>query len=54
LAADIVLGVVGVQRDLWAVEDEEEFGLIGVEASEQAVEGGEIGAALENAVEARA
>ena len=54
LAADIVLGAVGVQRDLWAVEDEEEFGLIGVEASEQAVEGDEIGAALKNAVEARA
>src|SRR5258708_21978080 len=54
LAADIVLRSVGVQRDVRAVEDEKQFGLIGVEASEQTIEGGEIGAPPEDAVEARA
>src|SRR6202043_3996390 len=52
LAADIVLGSVGVQRDLRAVEDEEQFGLVGVKSGEQAIEGNETGAPLEDAVEA--
>src|SRR5216684_4250490 len=52
LAADIVLGSVGVQRDLRAVEDEEEFRFVGMEAGEQTIEGDEVCASLEDAVEA--
>ena len=51
LAADVIFRSVGVQRDLRAIEDEEQFGLVGVEAGEQAAEGEEFGAALENAIE---
>src|SRR5882724_10173414 len=54
VAADVVLGSIGVQGDLWAVEDEEQLGLVGVEASKQLVEEGESGAAFEDAVEAGA
>jgi hypothetical protein len=51
LAADVVLRSVGVERDLGPVVDEEQFGLVGVKSGEQAVEGDEIGAAPEDAVE---
>ena len=54
LAADVVLRAVGVQRDLRAVEHHQQLGLVGVQPGEQAVEGGEAGAAPEDAVEAGA
>lgn len=41
-------------RDLGPVEDEEQLGLAGVEAGQQAVEGDEAGAAPEDAIEAGA
>jgi hypothetical protein len=53
-AAEMVCPSVGVQRDLQAVEDEEQFGLVRVEAGEQTIEGGEMGAPLKDAVEAGA
>src|SRR3954470_1431949 len=54
LAADVVLGTVGVQRDLWMVEHHQQLGLVGVQPLQQAVERDEAGAALEDAVEAGA
>src|SRR5713101_4241789 len=54
LATDVVLGSVGVKRDLRTIQDEEQLGLVGVKAFEQAVEGGEAGATLEDPVEAGA
>ena len=53
LAADVVLGAVGVKGDLRSIEDEEQLGLVGVEASEQPVEESESGAALEDSVVVR-
>lgn len=43
-----------MQRDLRMIEDEEQFGLVRVEAGEQAVERGKAGAPPEDAVEAGA
>ncbi len=43
LAADVVLRAVGVQRDFRAVENHQQFGFVGEQPSEQAVEGGEAG-----------
>src|SRR5438132_271299 len=54
LAADVVFGAVGVERNLRAVEHHEQFGFIGVEPGEQPVERGEAGASLEDPVEAGA
>ena len=51
LAADVVLGSVGVERDLRTIEDHEQFGLIGMKASQQPVESGEAGPTLEDPVE---
>src|SRR5215207_9151283 len=52
LAADVVLRTVGVQRDFGPIEHHEQLALVGMEASEQAVEGDEAGAAREDAIEA--
>jgi hypothetical protein len=52
LAADGVFGAIGMQRDLRPVEGHQQFGFFGMEPSEQPVEAGKAGAALENAVEA--
>lgn len=52
LAADVVFRAVGVKRDIGLVEDHQQFRLVGVEAGEQPVEGGEAGLAFEDAVEA--
>ena len=52
LAADVVFGAVGVERDLRAIEHHQQFGLVGVQAGEQPIEGGKAGAAPEDAVEA--
>jgi hypothetical protein len=41
-----------MERRLWSVERPEQFFFVGVEASEQAVEGGKAGPALEDLVEA--
>ena len=49
LGADVILRAVGVQRDLGAVEDAQEFLFIGVQALEQLIQGGEAGAAAEDA-----
>src|SRR5712691_8521792 len=54
VASDVAFGSVGVKGDLRAVEDEEQLGLVGMETSEQAVEGDKAGAALEDTVEAGA
>ena len=54
LAADVVLRAVGVERDFGPVEHHQQFGLVGVQPGEQAVEGDEAGPALEDAVEAGA
>ena len=54
LAADVVFRAVGVQRDLGMVEHHQEFGLVGVQPLQQAVERGESGGAQEDAVETRA
>ena len=52
LTADVVLRTVGVERDFGSLEHHQQLGLVGVEASEQPVEGDEAGAAREDAVEA--
>ena len=49
---DIALRAVGVQRYLGPVERHEQFGLVGVQSPEQAVERGEPGAFKEDPVEA--
>jgi hypothetical protein len=50
LAADVVFGAVGVQRDLRSIEGHQQFGLVGVQPGEPPVEGDEAGAGGENAV----
>ncbi len=54
LAADVVFRAVGVERDLRAIEHHQQFRLVGVQPSEQAVEGGKAGAAFEDAIKAGA
>ena len=53
VAADVIFRSIGVQRDLGPVEHHQQFGLVGVQPREQAVEGDEAGVALEDAIEAR-
>ena len=53
VAADVVLRTVGVQRALGPIEDNQQFGLVGVQPLEQAVEGNKAGCALEDPIEAR-
>src|SRR5260370_21205581 len=51
LAADIVLRSVGVERDLGPLQHQEQFAFVGMEPSEQAIEGDEAGLAREDAIE---
>jgi hypothetical protein len=53
LATNVVLGSVGVQRDIGSFEHSEQFALVGAQACEQTVEGGEAGLAAEDAIEPR-
>ena len=53
LTADVVLGAIGIQRRRGLVEHHQQFGLVGMQPREQAVEGGEAGATVEDAIEAR-
>src|SRR5271163_4135187 len=53
LAADIVLGAVGVQRDIGPFEHLEQFALVGPLAGQQTIESGEAGLVAEDAVEPR-
>src|SRR5258708_30552777 len=48
VAADIALRSVGLERDLWPIENHQQFGLAGVQPGDQAVERGEAGSALED------
>ena len=41
LTADIVLRSIGVQRNLWPIENHQQFALVGAEPCEQPVEGDE-------------
>ena len=43
-----------MQRDIGPVEHAEQFGLVGVQPREQAIEGDEAGPATKDAIEARA
>ena len=52
-ATNVVFGAVGVQRDIGPFEHPEQFGLVGAQAGEQTVEGGEAGLAAEDAIEPR-
>src|SRR6202030_4500205 len=52
LAADVVLGAIGVERDFGPVEHHQQLGLIGVEPREQAVEGDEAGLMRKDTLEA--
>ena len=52
LAANVVLGAVGVEWDLRPIERHQQFGFVGVETREQPVEGSEARPALEDSVEA--
>ena len=53
LATDVVLGAVGMQRRLGAVEHHEQFVLVGMQPREQTIEGDETGAVAEDAIESR-
>src|SRR5271169_1513354 len=53
LATDIVLGAVGVQRDIGPFEHFEQFALVGPLAGQQTIESGEAGLVAEDAVEPR-
>ena len=50
LAADVVLRSVGVERDFGPIQHHEQFGFVGMEPREQAVEGDEAGFAAEDTV----
>jgi len=51
LAADVPLGTIGVEWYLRSIEYHQQLGFIGMQPLEQAVEGGEAGAAAEDPVE---
>ena len=53
LATNVVLGAVGVERDLGPFEHHEQFALVGAQAREQTVERGEAGLVAEDAIEPR-
>src|SRR5271169_1457607 len=53
LATDIVLGAVGVQRDIGSFEHFEQFALVGPLAGQQTIESGEAALVTEDAVEPR-
>src|SRR5471030_2653032 len=52
LAADVVFGAVGVQRNLGPVENLQQLTLVGLQPCQQAVESDEACLAVENAIEA--
>ena len=54
MAADVVFGSVGVERDFWPVEHHQQLGLVGMKTSEQPIEGGKAGLSLEDAVKSGA
>jgi hypothetical protein len=51
MAADIVLGAVGMQRDLWPLQHPQQLGLVGMQPLQQSIQRGKAGAAAEDAVE---
>jgi hypothetical protein len=53
VTADVVFRSVGMQRNFGPLEHHQQFGLVGMEPGEQAVEGDEAGLAREDAVELR-
>src|SRR5215831_10397242 len=53
VAADVVFRSVSVQGDFGSIEHHQQFGLVGVEPREQAVESDETGLACEDVVEPR-
>jgi len=53
LAADVVLGAVGVKRDLGAIENSQQRGFVCVKPGQQSIEHGKAGAPFEDTVEAR-
>src|SRR5271170_8164961 len=53
VATDVVLGAVGVQRDIGPIEHLEQFALVGPLAGQQTIESGEAGLVAEDAVEPR-
>src|SRR6476646_5802757 len=52
METDVALGAVGVERYLWAIEHNQQLGLVGVQSREQAIERDEAGTSTEDAVEA--
>ena len=52
LTADVVFRTIGVERDFRPFQHHQQFGLVGVQPREQAVQRHEAGAAEENTVEA--
>ena len=52
LAADVAFRSVGVQRYFRPIEHRQQFGLVGVQPRQQAIECGEAGAAAKDAIEA--
>jgi hypothetical protein len=53
MPAQVIFRAVRVQRDLGAIEDEEQLLLTAMQAGEQAIEGDEAGRAPEDPLEAR-
>ena len=51
MAPDVVLRAVGVQRDLRPLQHHQQFGLVGMQPSQQTVQRHEAGAAQKDAVE---
>src|SRR5262245_26151800 len=54
VTSDVVLRDIGVQWDLWPIQDHKQFLLLGMEALEEAVQGDKAGASAEQIVEASA
>src|SRR3954452_6253936 len=54
VAADVVLGAIGVQRDLRPLQYHQQLGLVGMQPRQQPIKADEAGAAAEDTVEARA
>src|SRR5882757_1624761 len=51
LTADVVFGPIGVERDFRPVQHHQQFGLVGMQPCQQAVQGGEARAPAEDTVE---
>ena len=51
VAADVFLGIVGVERDFRPIQEPEQLRFVGMQPRQQAVESGEAGAAAEDTVE---